>query len=259
MKNSFLNRTRLCFFFINTIIIILAILFGKSEIMSTLFLIICICVCLILIAYMYFIYNPYVHICVKRETPMENLFFYLFILSEKNDFDFVFEGKIKEHLELCGTCDLCQKSNLYFSKNKTDKTNINTENDEKEKLINDGNNIKNLDETNNKKLIDLFDIIYDNKNKYFKLIRKIVLNYKNKGKESLNNNSYYYINLSFLVYSDYANQNITLSLNERLILEVLNKENHSFIDNHESQIKQLLFCNDFINLSNKIFKFRTKF
>ena len=254
MKNSFLNRTRLCFFFINSITITLAILFGKSEIISTLFLIICICVCLILIAYMYFIYNPYVHICVKRETPMENLFFYLFILSEKNDFDFVFEKKIKDHFELCGTCDLCQKSNLYFNKNKTraDKANINIENDEREKLINDENNIKNSDENTNKKLIDLFDIICDNKNKYFKLVRKIVLNYKNKGKESLSNNSYYYINLSFLVYSDYANHNITLSLNERLILEVLNKENRSFIDNHESQIKQLLFCNDFIDLSIKI-------
>ena len=83
------------------------------------------------------------------------------------------------------------------------------------------------------------------------LIKKITIDYKNKGKEAFNNNFYYYINLSFLIYSDYQKNNITLSLNEKLILEVINKENKLF-DNHETQINQILFCNKFISLSNKI-------
>ena len=247
MINSFLNRTRLCLYFTNSIIIILALLFGKNEIVTILFLIISIIVFLISVIYIYFIYNPYLYINVKRETPMENLFFYLFILSEKNDYDFVIENKIKEHYDLCGICSLCKKSRQYFNRYKNKK---NIENDEKEKLINEENN--NNRENNKNKLIDLFDIIYDNETKYFELIKNIIINYKYKGKESLNNNSFYYINLSFLIYSDYEKHNITLSLNERLILEVLNKENRSFLDNHESQISQLLLCNDFINLSNKI-------
>ncbi len=242
MKNSFLNRSKVCFFFSKTAIILIALLFGKNETMTVLFLIISISVLLISMSYIYFIYNPYSYIKIKRETPMENIFFYLYILSEKNDFDFVFENKVNEHYEKCGICNLCKRYSSYINKNKTTKI---PEDDEKEEFLKDNN-------TNNEgKLIDLFDIISDKKTKYFQLIKKIVLNYKQKGKESLNNNSYYYINLSFLIYSDFP-KNENLSLNERILLEVLNRENKAFLDNHEAQILQILLCNEFISLSNKI-------
>ena len=164
---------------------------------------------------------------------MENIFFYLYILSEKKNFDFVLENKVNEHYEKCGICNLCKRFHSYIKRNKATKIN---EDDEKEEFLKDNN-------TNNEgKLIDLFDIISDKKTKYFQLIKKIVLNYKQKGKESLNNNSYYYINLSFLIYSDYP-KNVNLSLNERVLLEVLNRGNKAFLDNHEAQIFQILFCN----------------
>ena len=248
MKNSFLNRSRLCLFFTKTIIIFLALLFGKNEIMTVLFLIISISVYLIISAYMYFIYNPYVHIQIRKDTPFGNVFFYLFLLSDKNDYIFLFENKIKDHCEMCGICDLCQKFKKYLKRNKYK---VMIQNEENEKLINEESTYNNDDDYNDK-IIDLFDIIYDKKSKYFKLIKKIILNYKNKGKESFNNNSFYFINLSYLIYYDYQQNNLTLSLNERIILGVINQENKSFIDNHESQIKQLLLCNIFIDLSNKI-------
>ena len=40
MKNSFLNRSKVCFFFSKTMIILIALLLGKNEIMTVLFLII---------------------------------------------------------------------------------------------------------------------------------------------------------------------------------------------------------------------------
>ena len=126
--------------------------------------------------------------------------------------------------------------------------------DEKESLISDEKSKNNINNNNNEhtnKLMNLFDIIYNDDNKYFQLIKKIIINYKNKGKEDFINNSFYYINLSFLIYSDYQKNNITLSLNEKIILEVINKEN-KLLDNHEYQIKQILFCNEFISLGNKI-------
>ena len=43
-----------------------------------------------------------------------------------------------------------------------------------------------------------------------------------------------------------------MSLNERILLEVLYKENSSFLDNYEFQINQLLLCNKFITLSTQI-------
>ena len=135
----------------------------------------------------------------------------------------------------------------YSNKYKTTKTS----DDELEKFINE-ENYKYIEKNN--KLMNLFDIIYDGKNKYFYLMKKLILNYKEKGKESLNNNSYFFINFLFLIYSDYQNNNITLSLNERLILDILNQENHSFLDNHETQITQLILYNSFISLSHKILK-----
>ena len=247
MKNSFLNRTKVCLFFTKTIIIVFAVLLGKNAILNTLFLCICIILFLIIMIYMYFIYNPFYHIKIKRETPMENIFFYFFVLSEKNDYEFIIRDKINEHYKNCGTCVLCQNFRKYSNKYKTTKTS----DDELEKFINEENYKYN---ENNNKLMNLFDIIYDGENKYFYLMKKLILNYKEKGKESLNNNSYFFINFLFLIYSDYQNNNITLSLNERLILEILNQENRSFLDNHETQITQLMLCNSFISLAHKILK-----
>ena len=239
MKNSFLNETKFCFFLIKTIVIVLALLLGKSEIMNILFFIICIVLMIALLVYIYIIYNPLYHVKISKETPMENLFFYLYILSDRDKIDFLFKNKINEHFEKCGSCELCTKYAQYIN---TNKDNFSKE-EEKESFINFNNN--------NFKLLNLFNIIYDGEKKYFQLIKKITIDYKNKGKEAFTNNFYYYINLSFLIYSDYQKNSITLSLNEKLILEVINKENKLF-DNHETQINQILFCNQFISLSNKI-------
>ena len=244
MKNSFLNKTKTSLFLINTSILILALLFGRDEIITVLFLILCIGIIFIIMAYIYMIYNPFHYIKIKRETPTENMFFYLFILSNSNDLDFLIENKIKEHFEGCGLCTLCKKYIKYLEDNQT----IGGEDEEKTSLIKNENS-KNDNFDN--KLMDLFHVLYDGKNKYFELIKKITINYKNRGKDCFKNNYYYYINLSFLIYNDYKKNNRVLSLNEKILLDVFNREN-KLLDFHESQIKQILFCNNFINLGNKI-------
>ena len=251
MKNSFLNETRLCLFLTKSIVIIFALLVGKNEIMNILFIIVSVGLLFIIMGYLYFLYNPYSYIKIKRETPTENIYFYLYIISNKTNLYFLFENKMNEHYENCGICTLCKKYINFYKKYESNKD---KENEEKDMLlIPDKNNLSDdIDYQNNKnQLKDLFSIIYDGKNKYFQLIKKIVLNYKKKGKDSLINNAHY-VNLSFLIYSDYDNNNITLSLNEKLILEILNQENRAILDNHQSQITQLLLCNKFIVLSNKV-------
>ena len=252
MKNSFLNKTKLCLFFEQSIIITFALLIGKEEVLSILFVIVCIGLLLIIMGYLYFIYNPYSFITIRRETPMENIYFYLYILSNKNFLDFLFEDKVNEHYEQCGICELCKKYLTIFKK--FENNNKENENDEKDRLLtsNKDNDIKNKESNNQNQLIDLFYIIYDGENKYFQLVKKMIINYKQKGKDSFNNNSHYYVNLSFLIYSDYGKNDITLSLNEKLILEIINLENHSILDNHQSQIAQLLLCNKFIELSMNV-------
>ena len=253
MKNTFLNKTRICCFLTQTIIAGFALLVGKNEILTVLFTIVSIGLLLIIMGYLYFMYNPFSYIKIKRETPMENIYFYLYILSHKSTLDFLFENKLHEHYEECGICDLCKKYNYFYSQQEKY---VDFEIDERKKLLNSDKNyiIYDLETNNDNQLIDLFYIIYDGKNKYFKLIKKMVINYKQKGKESFNNNTHYYVNLSFLIYSDYENNNITLSLNEKLILEMINHENRVFLDSHQSQIIQLLLCNKFIDLSNNVIK-----
>jgi len=245
MKNSFLNRTKICLFFTQTIVILLAFFIGKGGITTILFLIMEISTLLIIMSFIYFIYNPIYYIIINSENSLGNIVYYLYILSEKNDYDFLYENKINEHYKKCGFCFLCKKYNNYRVRYKQEFAD-----DEKEKLLNDKERTNNNNNNNN--LIELFDIINDGKIKYFNLIKKLILNYKNRGKESIKNNSYYYINLSFLIYSDYKQKNISLSLNERILLEILYKENSSFLDNYESQINQLLLCNKFITLSTQI-------
>ena len=252
MKNTFLNKTRLCLFLTKSIVISFALLVGKKEIMNILFIIVSVGLLLIIMGYLYFIYNPFSYIQVRRETPMENIYFYLYILSNKSNLEFLFENKLNEHYENCGICSLCKKYKTFYKKHENNNTE--KENEEKTALLisNKHKYVNDKDNNNKNQLIDLFSVIYNGENKYFQLIKKVIINYKKKGKDSLINNAHYFVNLSFLMYSDYENRNITLSLNEKLILEIINLENRVILDNHQSQITQLLLCNKFIDLSNKV-------
>ena len=80
MKNLFLNKTRVCFFFFQTCIISLAIVLKKNEIFTVLFVIVSIGFLLIIMGFLYCLYNPFSYVKIKREATNENIFFYLYIL-----------------------------------------------------------------------------------------------------------------------------------------------------------------------------------
>ena len=101
-------------------------------------------------------------------------------------------------------------------------------------------------------IFDIFYIIYDGKNPYFLLIINMIINYKKKLKKFSLNISHYYVNLSFQIYSDLEKNKINLSLNEQLILRVIEEENSSSLEDHNSYINILLLSNEFINLGHKI-------
>ena len=246
MKNSFLNLTKVSLFFSNTIIIFIALIFRKNEIMSILFLLTTISVLLINMLYMYFIYNPFFYIIIRRETPMENIFFYLYIISEKNPYSFVIENKINQHYEECQFCNICKNYKKYIDRFKPDET---VNNEEKHNLINEKTPYTNNDNENSLK--DLFNIVYNKENKYFDLIKELILDYKYNENDYHKKKTYYYINLSFLIYSDYQ-KNKNLSLNERIILEDLFKDKKSILENNELQINQIFLCNSFILQCKKI-------
>ena len=249
MKNTFLNKTKQASIWIETIIMIAALLIGKNEIESIFFILVCICIFLIIAIYIHLLYNPYNFMHIETDTPNENLYFYFYILSNDNSLGFLFQEKIRQHFDMCGYCSICKKFVNYLLKNHK------LSEDEEKIYLNYDSNI-NEDSSDNdchqkNQLYDLFDVLYNGSNNYFYLIKQIVDNYKTKSKQFLINNiEYYFINLSFLIYSDYTKYNINLSLNEKIILEEISKHLETF--DHQTKITQLLLCNQFLENCKKV-------
>jgi len=256
MKNGFLNISKVCFFLLQTLTLIIAELIGKNELLSVWFLNLIVGSLLILLLFVHFKYEPRNYINIGNKTPNENMLYYFNIISDANNLNFILESKINEHYQKCKTCNLClrYKEYLEFCLLNNNDGNIN---DEEEKIIylkkieEDDDNNKYTNKNRNNNFIDLFYVLYENKNNYFRLINEIILNYKYDNKKFFINSSYYYINLSYLIFSEFKTENINLSLNIKLILEIINQENR-YIDNQESQMNQIIFCDDFISLSTKV-------
>ena len=239
MKNLFLNKTKVALFFIQTFVFILAELLGKRGILNISFIIIIICLFFITISSVYLIYDPRIYINFNRETPDDNMYFYLFILSYEHQPCYVIENKINSHYEGCGICNLCIKYHNYLFL-----TFDYIEAEENEKLTFINKDVYKKED----RLINLFfDILYEGKNKYFSLIKEMILTYKNKAKNILDNSSYFFINLSFLIFSELKNNNYNLVLNIKIILDFVNNDN-KLLDIHEAQIKQITLCNKFLAL-----------
>ena len=237
MNNLFLNKAKVALFLTQTLVLILAELIGQSEIVNISFLFICIFLFIINLLYIIFIYDPINYIKIRNENPDENLYFYFFILSYEIQPFYLIEKKIHSHYEICGVCNLCKKYKNYMSQysefNELDeKTNfiIRMESKNKEKLIN-----------------QFFNILYDGKSKYLLLMKEMILTYKNKANNLSVNNSYFYINLSFLIFSELKDKNFNLALNLKVILDIINHSN-KLIEAHEIQIVQIIYCNKFLTL-----------
>ena len=241
MNNSFLNITKLSFFFGKTTILILTYLIREKNLFTILYFVICFDIILIIFGLLYFIYDPFSHIYINSQTPLKNILFYLNIINKRKDIEFLVENQIINHFKECGLCDLCQKY-IKYKKEQIENIKDNNNENEKDSLIINKNN----------KIIELFNILYDQKQKYFEFIFRLIINYKKYGKNNLIYNTNYYINLSNLIYFDTKNKNIVLSLNEKIILELINEENKSFLENHQIQIKQLLLYNEYFGLVKKI-------
>ena len=117
MKNTFLNKTRNSSIWIETVIMIGALIVGKDELKSTYFIIVCVCIFFIIVIYIHLLYNPYNFIHIETETPNENLYFYFYSLSNGNSLNYIFEDKIRQHFDQCGFCFICKKFVNYLTKN----------------------------------------------------------------------------------------------------------------------------------------------
>ena len=248
MKNTFLNKTRVSFYISQFLIIFYAMISERKQIKNILFIVACIILLLIIMGYFFCLYNPFLFIEIKKETPMKNIVFYLHSISKENKLSFLIKHKINDHYQKCGYCSLCKKYIYYLKKGKKNEVVIDIE--EKQSLINN-ENIKNNDKIKNE-LKDLFFVLDAINIKYFNFIKNLVKVYNLYGKESLNNYAHYYINLSFLIYSENSKKNLNLLLNEKLILEFIHQQNSLLLDDNRPRVIQIFLCDKFMTLSNKI-------
>ena len=115
MKNFFINKIKISLFLIQTFILIIAELIGRNGISNVSFLVIFISLFLIIILYIHLLYDPKKYIRIQRETPNENMYYFLFILSNEAQPCYIIENKINNHFESCGICDLCKKYIKYIN------------------------------------------------------------------------------------------------------------------------------------------------
>ena len=169
MNNISLNKIRYSILLSNCIIILLILIIDFDQ-FDNVYFIVCYGNILILsFLLIYIFYDPYKFVKFQMDDNEENIFYYFFILDKDNNKNLTLETKIEEHISKCGTCNLCKK---YRKANVYDKF----EN------------------------IDLYDILYNNKNYALNLMNKLIREIKKGGKEIISNNSYFLINLIYLYY-----------------------------------------------------------
>ena len=159
-NNISLNKIRYAILLSNNIIILLFLINDFNQFENVYFII---CYGNIFFLLIIIFYDPYNFIKLNTDNNEENVFNYFFILDNDKNNNLLLETKIEDHISICGTCFLCKKYN-------------------KAKVHDRFENI------------DLYNIIYNNKNYALNLMNKLLREIKRNGKNSIANNSYFLIN-----------------------------------------------------------------
>ena len=80
------------------------------------------------------------------------------------------------------------------------------------------------------------------------LIHDILIN----GKESLKNNSYFIINILYCHYLQLNKKNYIISINLKLLYEIINEENKNIFEVHILSSQQIILINEFLSKADNI-------
>ena len=231
MNNEFITKTK----YSNIIGIVVTQIFmffmEPEEINKLSFILIIFFIIIFSNLFIFLFYNPYNYIIIDKPDNRENLFYYFFLIDRNKSVTFFLEEKIKEHIYKCDYCPLCDKYKRLMEINKV----IEFENDRSENSEN-----------------DMFNILYNGKDKSMIISNHIINNIKKLGNNCLYNNSYYIINLIYIFYYSYKIGDFSLALNQLLLFNLIIENNQSLITSHTISIKQILYINKFFILYKKI-------
>ena len=231
MNNEFITKTKYSNILGIVVTQIFMLFMEPEEIFKMSFIIIFFFIIIFPNIFIFLFYNPYNYIIIDRPDNRENLFYYFFLIDRNKNVTFFLEEKIKAHIYKCDYCPLCDKYKRLMEVNKV----IEFEN---EKIDNNEN--------------DMFNILYNGKDKSMIISYHIINNIKKLGNNCLYNNSYYIINLIYIFYYSYKIGDFTLALNQLLLFNLIIENNQSLITSHSISIKQILYINKFFILYKKI-------
>ena len=158
MNNEFITKAKYSNLLSIVIVQILMLFMNPDEIFKKSFIIIFTLIIILTNILNFLFYNPYNYIIIDIPENRENLFYYFFLIDRNKNVTYFLEEKIKEHIYKCDCCSLCSKY---------------------KELINGTNIIefeKDKEEKNYEK--DLFNILYDGKDKSMILFNHIINNIK---------------------------------------------------------------------------------
>ena len=224
MNNKFLSKIRLSMNFGIFITLIFMYFNGPHRVLSISFLYVIFYV-FIVIFIGNLVYNPFNFINIQKNNHDSNAIYYLFSNFSELQNKIKFQQAMIYHRQNCGICEMC----LSFKDNKL---------------------LKNKDDENNESQNRYFSIIYNGHNKYFNLLLFIMKNYKETKLKFLSKNPHIILNILYLHYTYFINNN-NLRLNLEVLFFVLNEKNVSQIEEQQILVKQLVLMNDFICNSKK--------
>ena len=221
MNNIHLNNARFGILLSICISTLIALVINKNKLLHIYF-IICLCnIFLLSLILVSAFYNPYKFAKFDKDNNIENVYYYFFMFDKDKNYYFLIEEKIEEHISKCNMCNLCKKYNI----------------------------IKNIKDKNQ---IDLFKIIYNEKNYLLNLFNIIIRKIKKNGKNSFMNNSYFLINIIYTYSLTMNHRNNNILLNIELIFDIINSDNIQLLEENQISLRRIKYTNDFFIKANRV-------
>ena len=215
MSNIFLNKMRFSIIVVSVVNNLILLFFGHKNYMIYTHIFISINILILLLVLVQVFYNPFSKCYFLTNENIENIYFYYYIIDYLRNDNFLLEEKLREHFIKCQRCNMCKNLNSFLEKKKCYKK--------------------------------VYKIIFSKSNVLEITINEIIHNYLINGKESLKNNSFYLINLLYCYYLNINKKNYVLSLNLKLLFEIINLENKNILENHLLSGEQIALINEFLS------------